>query len=88
MLRHGHLFFYLADESGHVLNLAGDTLDIDKNSLLASGSRSDIGDWQLHLESKVIWKWIDSYHLSPCFVNYVSPIFVFPCHEHLQLLIV
>lgn len=52
MLRHGHLFFYLADESGHVLNLAGDTLDIDKNSLLASGSRSDIGDWQLHLESK------------------------------------
>lgn len=52
MLRHGHLFFYLADESGHVLNLAGDTFDIDKNSLLASGSRSDIGDWQLHLESK------------------------------------
>ncbi|XP_011041513.1 PREDICTED: mannosyl-oligosaccharide glucosidase GCS1-like [Populus euphratica] len=52
MLRHGHLFFYLADESGHVLNLAGDTSDIDKNSHLASGSRSDIGDWQLHLESK------------------------------------
>ncbi|KAJ6356348.1 hypothetical protein OIU78_004451, partial [Salix suchowensis] len=54
MLRHGHLFFYLADESGHVLSLAGDNLDTDKNSLLASGSRSDIGDWQLHLKSKEV----------------------------------
>ncbi|KDP35806.1 hypothetical protein JCGZ_10442 [Jatropha curcas] len=48
----GHLFFYLADEDGSALTLRGDTIDIRENSLLASGSRADIGGWQLHLESK------------------------------------
>ncbi|CAL2230794.1 unnamed protein product [Prunus armeniaca] len=46
-----HLFFYLADEDGNALNIGGDTLGIHENSLLASGSRMDIGSWQLHLKS-------------------------------------
>ncbi|RXH72286.1 hypothetical protein DVH24_033824 [Malus domestica] len=49
--RSAHLFFYLADEDGNTLNLGGDTLDIHENPLLASGSRMDIGSWQLHLKS-------------------------------------
>ncbi|KAI4336596.1 hypothetical protein L6164_015105 [Bauhinia variegata] len=45
------LFFYLADEGGNVLSVGGDGLNINENSLLASGSRMDIGGWQLHLKS-------------------------------------
>ncbi|XP_030497086.2 mannosyl-oligosaccharide glucosidase GCS1 [Cannabis sativa] len=47
----GHLFFYLADEDGSVLSLGRDTLDIH-DSLLTSGSRADVGSWQLHLKSQ------------------------------------
>ncbi|XP_057949553.1 mannosyl-oligosaccharide glucosidase GCS1 [Malania oleifera] len=49
--RNGHLFFYLADEDGNALSLGTDNLDVRENSLLASGSRMDVGSWQLHLES-------------------------------------
>ncbi|KAJ8758894.1 hypothetical protein K2173_002673 [Erythroxylum novogranatense] len=52
MLRNGHLFFYLADEDGSALSLGGNILDIRQSSLLASGSRTDVGGWQLHLVSK------------------------------------
>lgn len=52
-----HLFFYLADEDGNALNIGGDTLGIHENSLLASGSRMDIGSWQLHLKSLVMLWW-------------------------------
>ncbi|KAI9080854.1 hypothetical protein K1719_037163 [Acacia pycnantha] len=45
------LFFYLADESGNVLSVSGDYLNSHEDSLIASGSRTDIGDWQLHLKS-------------------------------------
>ncbi|KAK9276690.1 hypothetical protein L1049_006226 [Liquidambar formosana] len=51
MWRSAHLFFYLADEDGNTLSLSRDTLDIRENSLLALGSRMDVGSWQLHLES-------------------------------------
>ncbi|XP_059624181.1 mannosyl-oligosaccharide glucosidase GCS1-like [Cornus florida] len=47
----GHLFFYLADEDANALSLSRDALDIRENSLLAFGSRKDIGGWHLHLES-------------------------------------
>lgn len=47
----GHFFFYLADEAGHAISLSRDVLDIHESSLLASGSRRDVGGWQLHLES-------------------------------------
>lgn len=47
----GHLFFYVADEGGNAMSVGGDVLDIRESSLLASGSRDDFGDWQLHLES-------------------------------------
>ncbi|CAL5214030.1 unnamed protein product [Lathyrus oleraceus] len=47
----GQLFFYLADEGGNVLDVTQDNLNIRENSLLASGSQTDIGDWQLHLKS-------------------------------------
>ncbi|KAG5521863.1 hypothetical protein RHGRI_034177 [Rhododendron griersonianum] len=46
-----HLFFYLADEDGNALSLSRDLLDIHDNSLLAFGSRKDIGSWHLHLTS-------------------------------------
>ena len=55
MLRSAHLYFYLADEEGNALSLNGDVLDIRENSLLAYGLRMDVGDWQLHLESVVMF---------------------------------
>ncbi|CAJ2677586.1 mannosyl-oligosaccharide glucosidase GCS1-like protein [Trifolium pratense] len=45
------LFFYLADEGGNVLDVSRENLNIHEDSLLASGSRTDIGDWELHLKS-------------------------------------
>lgn len=53
-MRNGHLFFYLADEDENALSLNRDTLKIRENSLLASGSRMDVGSWQLHLKSMVM----------------------------------
>ncbi|XP_023541215.1 mannosyl-oligosaccharide glucosidase GCS1 [Cucurbita pepo subsp. pepo] len=52
LLKTGHLFFYLADEDGNALSLSRDAMNIPETSLLASGSRRDIGNWQLHLESR------------------------------------
>lgn len=49
--RSAHLFFYLADEDGHALSLSGDVFDTREKSLLALGSRIDVGSWQLHLKS-------------------------------------
>ncbi|KAL8514460.1 hypothetical protein ACS0TY_013538 [Phlomoides rotata] len=46
-----HLFFYIADEGG-TLDLGKGTSDIPNHHILASGSRDDLGSWQLHLESK------------------------------------
>lgn len=53
--RSAHLFFYLADEGGSVLNLGRDALDFQGSSRLVSGSREDVGDWQIHLRSEVIF---------------------------------
>ncbi|KAJ0235419.1 hypothetical protein HA466_0266020 [Hirschfeldia incana] len=47
-----HLFFYIADEGGNVLNLGKDVLDLEDSSLLASGSHADLGTWQMHLKSE------------------------------------
>ncbi|KAF8107945.1 hypothetical protein N665_0116s0144 [Sinapis alba] len=47
-----HLFFYIADEGGNVLNLGKDVLELKESSLLASGSRADVGNWQMHLTSQ------------------------------------
>ncbi|CAN1794618.1 Mannosyl-oligosaccharide glucosidase GCS1 [Linum perenne] len=52
LLRTGHLFFYLADESGNALSLSKDANENHETSLLASGSRADVGEWQVHLNSK------------------------------------
>ena len=52
--RGAQLFFYLADEAGNALDVSRENLNIHEDSLLASGSRADIGDWQLHLKSTVI----------------------------------
>ncbi|KAI7998921.1 Mannosyl-oligosaccharide glucosidase GCS1 [Camellia lanceoleosa] len=46
-----HLFFYLADEDGNALSLSREILNIGENSLLAFGSRTDVGSWNLNLES-------------------------------------
>jgi len=48
------LFFYLADEAGNALDVSRENLNIHEDSLLATGSRGDIGDWKLHLKSMVI----------------------------------
>ncbi|QCD83380.1 mannosyl-oligosaccharide glucosidase [Vigna unguiculata] len=45
------LFFYLADEAGNALDVSRENLNIHEDSLLATGSRGDIGDWKLHLKS-------------------------------------
>lgn len=59
------LFFYLADEGGNVLDVGKENLNIRESSLLASGSRTDIGDWQLHLKSTVmLWNGIMSFCLA------------------------
>ena len=52
--RGAQLFFYLADEAGNALNLSRKNLNVHTDSLVASGSREDIGDWQLHLKSMVM----------------------------------
>ncbi|WCJ38747.1 Mannosyl-oligosaccharide glucosidase GCS1 [Euphorbia peplus] len=54
--QNGHLFFYIADEEGSALTLKTDGKDMRKNLLLASGSRVDVGGWQLHLQSKNVYK--------------------------------
>lgn len=51
--RNAHLFFYVADEGENVVNLGKDVLELKESSLLASGSRSDVGNWQMHLKSQV-----------------------------------
>lgn len=43
----------MADESGNTLNLGSRTGDVDDESVLASGYRSDVGNWQLHLSTEV-----------------------------------
>ncbi|OVA17523.1 Glycoside hydrolase [Macleaya cordata] len=50
--RTGHLFFYLADEEGNGLSLGRERLDTRDSSLLAFGSRKDIGGWELHIDSE------------------------------------
>ncbi|XP_027344066.1 mannosyl-oligosaccharide glucosidase GCS1 isoform X2 [Abrus precatorius] len=49
--RGAQLFFYLADEGDYALDVSRENLNVHEDSLLASGSRADIGDWQLHLKS-------------------------------------
>lgn len=51
--RSGHLFFYLADEGNKALSLGRGVVNIHESSILASGSREDVGNWQLHLKSAV-----------------------------------
>ncbi|KAL9857551.1 Alpha-glucosidase 2 [Arabidopsis thaliana] len=50
--RSTHLFFYLADEGGNGVNLGKDVLRLKESSVLASGSRQDVGNWQMHLKSQ------------------------------------
>ncbi|CAK9144298.1 unnamed protein product [Ilex paraguariensis] len=52
MLRNVHLFFYMADEDGNALSLGRGATDIHVSSVLAFGSRTDVGGWQLNLESR------------------------------------
>ncbi|KAL1807328.1 hypothetical protein ACET3Z_030396 [Daucus carota] len=47
-----HLFFYIADEGGNALSLGRGVMGNSYISVLASGSRSDVGSWELHLKSK------------------------------------
>lgn len=46
-----HLFFYVADEGQNAVSLGRSVAEIYDKSLLAYGSRPDVGDWELHLKS-------------------------------------
>lgn len=46
-----HVFFYLADEGGNAFSIGKEGSSFYDDSLLVSGSRDDIGDWELHLDS-------------------------------------
>lgn len=48
-----HLFFYLADEGGNILSVGPRKFDFHDGALLASGSRKDVGSWELYLKSSV-----------------------------------
>ncbi|XP_058103291.1 mannosyl-oligosaccharide glucosidase GCS1 [Magnolia sinica] len=49
--RAAHLFFYLADEEGNALRIGSEGSVIHGDTLLAFGSREDVGGWELHLDS-------------------------------------
>ncbi|KAK1380548.1 hypothetical protein POM88_027292 [Heracleum sosnowskyi] len=63
--RTGHIFFYLADEGNNALSLGRGVADVHESSILASGSREDVGNWQLHLKSVVPYKAQYQYHYFP-----------------------
>ncbi|KVH95684.1 Glycoside hydrolase, family 63 [Cynara cardunculus var. scolymus] len=46
-----HLFFYVADEGENALSLGRSVTAIHEKSMLAFGSRLDVGGWELHLKS-------------------------------------
>ncbi|KAL4192523.1 hypothetical protein AMTRI_Chr06g172410 [Amborella trichopoda] len=50
-LENGHFFFYLADEGGYSLTIDQEAFDLQKSSRLVSGSREDVGGWELHINS-------------------------------------
>lgn len=50
-----HLFVYVADEGEKDISLGRSVAEIYEKSLLALGSRTDIGDWELHLKSTVMY---------------------------------
>ncbi|CAA6668399.1 unnamed protein product [Spirodela intermedia] len=47
-----HLFFYLADEAGNPLSTGQEGFTFSDQMLLTSGSRKDVGGWELRLSSK------------------------------------
>lgn len=47
----------MADEGANALNLSRENMNILEDSSLVSGSRADIGNWQLHLKSMVMLAW-------------------------------
>ena len=63
-----HLFFYVADEEGTALGLGKGASDDPDDFLLAFGSMTDVGNWELHLESKVPYL-----QTSFCFLFILSP---------------
>ncbi|KAG9447903.1 hypothetical protein H6P81_014031 [Aristolochia fimbriata] len=46
-----HLFFYLGDEEGNALSIDRKGLLRHDHTLMASGSREEVGSWELHLDS-------------------------------------
>ncbi|OAY72671.1 Mannosyl-oligosaccharide glucosidase GCS1 [Ananas comosus] len=46
-----HLFFYLADEEGKSFDMGRQDFEHRNTILLASGTRNDVGSWELHLQS-------------------------------------
>lgn len=46
-----HLFFYIGDEEGNLLGLRRQEFGTRDATLLAFGSRKDVGGWEVHLKS-------------------------------------
>lgn len=65
-----HLFFYLADEDGNTLDMSTDALKNRDHTLLASGTRSEIEDWQLHLKSMVMSEFGSNANIFAAFTLY------------------
>ncbi|WOL02483.1 mannosyl-oligosaccharide glucosidase GCS1 isoform X2 [Canna indica] len=47
-----HFFFYVADEEGNTLGVQRQKFESRDATLLAFGTRNDIGGWELHLDSQ------------------------------------
>ncbi|KAF3778043.1 Mannosyl-oligosaccharide glucosidase [Nymphaea thermarum] len=62
-----HLFFYLADEEEHAVNIDKQLTGYSMAARLASGSREDVGMWELHINPHV------------CFLIYQSTRLIFNC---------
>ncbi|CAH9108499.1 unnamed protein product [Cuscuta europaea] len=51
-LKNMNLFFYIADEGENALTLGRGAIGSNNESVIAFGSQSDVGGWQLHLKSE------------------------------------
>ncbi|XP_072999094.1 mannosyl-oligosaccharide glucosidase GCS1 [Typha latifolia] len=50
--RNCHIFFYLADEEGKSFDMGRQESHLPGTTMLASGSRKDVGGWEVHLKSQ------------------------------------
>jgi len=82
--RSTHLFFYLADEGCNGVNLGKDVLRLKESSVLASGSRQDVGNWQMHLKSQVTFDLKLFLLVTYCFCKKITIVSALRLQNHLE----